>query len=211
MRWSTRLRGIGLLLLLACHLVSSYHSQDYQIWDWGDRERKRIDHQPFQRQEWQQEEEGGQELFFDHSLDDTLYREQINEHPGNHDVSLRRSLNDVSITTRWPSKGYLYDNEEKITAEPSILGSRHPSVVNQHLDINDGRNSIDKDTDVEVTNTNEEENEDDEDQNTNRVNVLNVSSKDSPYALINKYFSEREDNYEGMFLLFLVRFKFAYL
>ena len=41
MRWSTRLRGVGLLMLIACHLVSSYHSQDYQIWDWGDREREK--------------------------------------------------------------------------------------------------------------------------------------------------------------------------
>ena len=194
MRWSTRLRGIGLLLLLACHLVSSYQSQDYQIWDWGDRERKRIEHQPLQRQDWRQEETSDQNL--NQLVDDTLYREQFGGHLVDDDANLRRSLNDISVT-RWPSEAYLYIDDQ-ISAEPSILGSRLPYEVNQHLDVKDEKHNIDEDNDVTSNHTDNEDDED-EDQNTSSVNVLNVSSKDSPYALINKYFSEREDNYEGKF------------
>ena len=202
MRWSTRLRGIGLLILLACHLVSSYHSQDYQIWDWGDRERKRIEHQPLQQQQhggggWQ-EEEGGQENnnVFDNALQHTLYRGQFDENAVHESINLRRPSKDVSIT-RWPSQGYLYI-DDLITAEPSILGPRHHSV-NQHLDINHGKHNTDKDTDVTPTHTSNDEEEEESGRTSNNINVLNVSSKDSPYALINKYFSEREDNYEGKF------------
>lgn len=194
MRWSTRLRGIGLLILLACHLVSSYHSQDYQIWDWGDRERKRIEHQPLQHQGWQ--EEGDKENnVFNHAVEHTLYRGHFDEDAVHEPVNLRRPSKDVSVT-RWPSKGYLYI-DDLITAEPSILGPRHHSV-NQHLDINNGKHRADKDSDVTTSpiTSNEEEDEDDEGGRTSNINVLNVSSKDSPYALINKYFSEREDNYE---------------
>ena len=206
MRWSTRLRGIGLLILLACHLVSSYHSQDYQIWDWGDRERKRIEtYQPLQQQQQQegwQEEEGGNNIF-NNAVHPTLYREQFDETAAvvHEPVNLRRPSQDVSIT-RWPSKGYLYI-DDLITAEPSILGPRHHSLVNQHLDINNvGKHNTDKDRDAGTSsNTRNDEDEDDENNGrTSSINVLNVSSKDSPYALINKYFSEREDNYEGIFL-----------
>ena len=201
MRWSTRLRGVGLLMLLACHLVSSYHSQDYQIWDWGDRERKRIDHQPLQHQDWDHSyhrHRNGREYFETSAVDTTLYRGYLDEHLEKDNVKFSDSVNDIITSTQWPEESYLYNSDEQINAEPSILGTRHPLTVNQHLDANrqDGFNN-DEDSDVKSSNTNEE---DDDDGSTRSVNVLNVSSKDSPYALINKFFSEREDNYEGKIL-----------
>ena len=201
MRWSTRLRGVGLLILLACHLVSSYHSQDYQIWDWGDRERKRIEHQPLQRQDWHQSlQRGGREYFETSAVDNTLYRGHFDKPLENENVNFSGSLNDIISATQWPDESYLYNSDDQISAEPSILGTRHPLVVNQHLDVNDKGRYNDEDSDVTSSNKNNDEEDDDEEEteNTRSVNVLNVSSKDSPYALINKFFSEREDNYEGM-------------
>ena len=201
MRWSTRLRGVGLLMLLACHLVSSYHSQDYQIWDWGDRERKRIEHQPLQRQDWHHnyhQQRNGREYFETSAVDNTLYRGHFDEHLEKDNVKYSDSINDIIAATQSADESYLYNSDDQINAEPSILGTRHPLTVNQHLDANDeDRFNNDEDSDVKSSNTNDDEDEDDE--NTRSVNVLNVSSKDSPYALINKFFSEREDNYEGTY------------
>ena len=199
MRWSTRLRGVGLLMLIACHLVSSYHSQDYQIWDWGDRERKRIEHQPLQRQDWHHahhQQRDGRDYFETSAVDNTLYRGHFDDHLAKDEVKFGDSINDIISATTWPEQSYLYNSDDQISAEPSIVGTRHPLVVNQHLDGNneDGFNK-DDDSDVKSSNNKNEDEEDDE--NTRSVNVLNVSSKDSPYALINKFFSEREDNYEG--------------
>merc|ERR1712203_47719 len=60
---------------------------------------------------------------------------------------------------------------------------------------NNIKNVDEEDRDV-VTKDADNNDEEGEDETTHSINVLNVSSKDSPYALINKYFSEREDNYE---------------
>ena len=193
MRWSTRLRGIGLLILLACHLVSSYHSQDYQIWDWRDRERKRIEQPSLERQGWHADGRNENE-FVDNAVEHTLYREHFDENVVHEPVNVRRQSEEVSIT-RWPSEGHLHF-DDLITAEPSILGPRRHSV-NQHLDVNDRKPSRDKDGDVTKSSNPGNDDENDQGGRTRRVNVLNVSSKDSPYALINKYFSEREDNYAG--------------
>ena len=188
MRWSTKLQGIGLLMLLACHLVSSYNSEDYQIWDWRDRQRKRSDRQSLRWQEPEREDVFDKTIEFvptEGFYEDNVLKVSNNKPP------------EVSIT-RWPGGNYLY-TDGLITAEPSIIDLRH-NTINQHLDRNSG--NTDSDGDVKISNTDEGGAG-----RTSNINVLNVSSKDSPYALINKYFSDREDNYEGILyscLLYLI-------
>ena len=247
MRWSTRLKGRRLFILIlasfvcSCqHLVSSvpyYHSQeDYQHeWDYtgGDkfRDRNAINQRNYHRPLFEEEESAAKHLpyrydrdgrngsngvypneHFSHlyPLDNTLYREQLRsindvETAGSFQAIPKSSFNDIVTThQRWPppskrSKIYfLNDHHQSLTAEPSILGSRRPvtSLVSQHLDVDDEKDNNKKNVDEEDRDvvTNDEEGDD---ETTHSINVLNVSSKDSPYALINKYFSEREDNYEG--------------
>ena len=191
MRWSTRLRAIGLFVLLACHLaVASYYPQDYQLWDWRDRERKRTLELGEPSSQWEQEANNNGGDYFGGQLSDG----------GKNTDRFVDEFNNV-IITRWPAKddgpNYI---DNIITAAPSILSSRHKSV-NQHID----HNSVyikDRDSDVKDkhgTASDDGDDDDDDDGSTrSNINVLNVSSKDSPYALINKYFPEREENYEGM-------------
>lgn len=253
MRWSTRLKGRRLFILIlasfvcSCqHLVSSvpyYHSQeDYQHeWDYtgGDkfRDRNAINQRNYHQPLFEEEESAANHLpyryeqdgrsgingvypneHFSHlyPLDNTLYREQLRsindvETAGSFQAPQKNSFNDIVTThQRWPppkksSKIYfLNDHHQSLTAEPSILGSRRPlatPLVNQHLDVDDEKDNNIKNVDEEdrdvVTNDADNNDEEGEDETTHSINVLNVSSKDSPYALINKYFSEREDNYEG--------------